>query len=107
MDIRNFFQVSPNDLLDGRALSQIGSSITSQVFVAREFNILHEQQNFKTKSQKIPEKVRKSVRAWKFVIPDGQKLAKKVSPDHKFVREAVKDCKDMDHTFFYPINYIN
>ena len=53
--------MSPNDPLDGRALSQIGSSITSQVFVAREFNTLHEQQNLKTKSQKIPEKVRKSV----------------------------------------------
>ena len=51
--------MSPNDPLDGRALSQIGSSITSQVFVAREFNTLHEQQNFKTKSQKIPEKLGK------------------------------------------------
>ena len=83
--------MSPNDLLDGPALSQIVSSITSQVFVAREFNTLHEQQNFKGKSQKIPEKVRKSVRAWKFVILAGQKWAKKVSPDYKFVREAVKD----------------
>ena len=104
---RRYFKQCKHFPLDGRALSQIGSSITSQVFVAREFNTLHEQENFKTKSQKILEKVRKSVRAWKFVIPAGQKWAEKVSPDYKFVGEAIKDCKAMDHTFFYSINYIN
>lgn len=59
MEIRSFFQVSPNDLLDGRILSQRGSSITSQVFVAREFNTLHEQQNFKTKVKKFLKKLGK------------------------------------------------
>ena len=75
MDIRNFFQVSPNDPLDRRASSQIGSNITFQFCHARELNTLHEQQNVKKKRQKT-EKIKKSVAvpAWKFA----RKLAAKV-----------------------------
>ena len=79
MDIRNFFQVSPNDPLDGRASSQIGSNISFQFCHARELNTLHEQQNVKKKRQKT-EKIKKSVAvpAWKFGIPAARKLAAKV-----------------------------
>ena len=44
------YQVSPKYPLDGRALSQIGSSSASQVCVARELNTLHEQQIVKKKN---------------------------------------------------------
>ena len=85
--------MSPNDPIDGRALSQIGSSSASQVCVARELYTLHEPQNVKKKCQTIPEKIKKcaAVRAWKYGIPADQKWASKVYPDHILAGETVTD----------------
>ena len=60
MVIRNFFQVSPNNPLDGQVLNQAGSSSTSQVYIGRELNTLDKQQNVKRKRQTISKKIRNS-----------------------------------------------
>ena len=102
MGIKNFFQVSPNNPLNRRALSQKGSSSASQVCVAIEFHTLHEQQNVKKKRQIIPEKIKKSVvfRAWKYGIPAARRWATKIYSDHKYARETVRDWKARYQTFF-------
>ena len=75
MAVRSFFQVSLNDPLDEPALSQIGSSRTPQVCVARKLNTLHEQQNVNEKHQIFFEKITKHVsgQAWKYGIPTARK----------------------------------
>lgn len=52
--------MSPNNPLNGRALSLTGSSSTSQVFIVGELNTLYEQQNVKSKCQIIPKMIRNS-----------------------------------------------
>ena len=85
--------LSTNHPLVGRTLSQIGSRSASQVCIAGELNILHEQQNVKKKSQIISEKIRKSVtvRAWKYGTQAARKWAAKFYPDHKFAQETERD----------------
>ena len=92
MAVRSFFQVSLSDSLGELALSQIGSSSTSQVCIARKLNTVHEQQNVNEKHQIFLEKIRKHVfvQAWKYDIETARKWPSKAYPDHKFVRETVR-----------------
>ena len=57
--VRSFFQVSLSHPLDELALSQIGSSLSSQLCFARKLNTLHEQQNVDKKHQIFLEKIKK------------------------------------------------
>ena len=51
MAVRSFFQVSLSGTLDELGLSQIGSSRSPQVCIARKLSTVHEQQNVNEKNK--------------------------------------------------------
>ena len=93
MSIRNYFQHAEKDCLDGRTLNPSGPNTQTQISVARELNVLAEEESKEHTRQRVPGKIKTNGgrHVCKYGIPEAQRWAAKTYDKYVFKGEAVRD----------------
>ena len=97
MSIRKYFQPAEKDCLDGRALNPSGPNAPTQISVARELNVLAEEESKKHTRQRVPEKQIKTNagrHACNYGIPEALRWAAKTYDNYVFKGETFRDWRN-------------